>query len=618
MNITIHRGTDQIGGCVTEYEHNGWRLFVDYGEQLPGTSVTTLQIDGLTHGDLSKSALLITHYHGDHVGCIVDLPEELPIFIGKTAKEILEGLSEHLGYVDEKQKALNERLKSVNTFFPGHLLKWGEFQIMPIIMDHSAFDAYAFCIEAGGLKVFHTGDFRTHGFRSGKLPDVIDKYVGKVDYMVCEATNVCRPVNGIKSEHELQKEFIQAFTENKYNVVYLSSTNIDRLFGLYHAAIKANRRFYVDGYQKSIMDIVAGRDKIWGKSRLYRYKEGRERIALQREGDSFRVNDKFINDLSDRGYVIVARGGKRFDELLSRIPSEGRKTYFSMWKGYLDKSKAAYNPTLAESVPDDYEYFHTSGHCDMESLENLVEMLRPKAIIPIHTDSPQKFAELFCDKWPVLIMHDGETFRPIKDCGSDNITARVYACMPLEEDIKLLSNPDNLTVWSLEDRCLGEFQRADEALWALKHAVYAPDRIFGYSVEDDEDLWPYSHKVYDTEFNLLAEYSFGGHYPDDKNWQQECAFKPGDLAYAIYYSTFRVLIPCQVIGPITEEFVKRMYEEDDLAPDTYDEYVDGFNDWDWDAVIVKPLVRIKNQYEELPELITVNRIHLFPLKEKED
>ena len=34
MTITIHRGTDQIGGCFTEYEHNGWRLFVVYGEEL--------------------------------------------------------------------------------------------------------------------------------------------------------------------------------------------------------------------------------------------------------------------------------------------------------------------------------------------------------------------------------------------------------------------------------------------------------------------------------------------------------------------------------------------------------------------------------------------------------
>ena len=55
MTIKIHRGTHQIGGCVTEYEHDGWHLFVDYGEELPGGPKTgDLQVEGLTKGDLSK------------------------------------------------------------------------------------------------------------------------------------------------------------------------------------------------------------------------------------------------------------------------------------------------------------------------------------------------------------------------------------------------------------------------------------------------------------------------------------------------------------------------------------------------------------------------------------
>lgn len=415
MNITIHRGSDQIGGCVTEYEYKGWRLFVDYGEQLPGVPKTTLKIEGLTYGDLSKSALLISHYHGDHVGRIATIPKELPIFMGLTAKEILKAMSEHCGYVDELQKALNARLKSVKTFSPGIEFEWGEMKIMPITMDHSAFDAYAFRIEAGGVSAFHTGDFRTHGLRSSKLPKVIEKYVGRVDYLVCEATNVDRHGKKIKSEYDLQQEFIQAFTENKYNVVYLSSTNIDRLFALYHASLKAMRPFFVDEYQKRIMDIVAGRDRVWGKSSLYNYKDGREPVPLQKEGDDFRVSDKFKESLTHYGYVIIARSNDRFDKLLSRIPSEGRKIYLSMWDGYLDKSKAAFSPTLAQSVPSNYKYSHTSGHCDMESLRNIFEMLNPKSIIPIHTDSPKRFAELFCDKWTVMILRDGETFRTIKD-----------------------------------------------------------------------------------------------------------------------------------------------------------------------------------------------------------
>ena len=45
MKIRIHRGTHQIGGCVTEYEHEGWRLFVDYGEPLPGEDKSDLHIE---------------------------------------------------------------------------------------------------------------------------------------------------------------------------------------------------------------------------------------------------------------------------------------------------------------------------------------------------------------------------------------------------------------------------------------------------------------------------------------------------------------------------------------------------------------------------------------------
>lgn len=412
MNITIHRGTNQIGGCVTEYESNGWRLFVDFGEQLPGApvSVQPLEIEGLTCGDISKSALLITHYHGDHIGKIAELPSKLPIYMGEIAREIASELSEHLSSVNETHAQIAKRLADVETFMPGKQFLFGNFKIMPVITDHSAFDAYAFRIEdAKGLTVFHTGDCRTHGFRSGKLPMVIDKFVGQVDYVVCEATNVKRPEVTQKSEHEIQSEFESAFTENKFNIVYLSSTNIDRLFGLYHAALRAHRPFYVDAYQKRIMDIVAGRDPIWGKSELYQYQKY-EPIVLQLEGNEFRINDKFKDFLTERGYVLIARANARFDKLIEQMPTTNGKKYLSMWNGYVNPSMPAYNPDLAKSLGPNFVPWHTSGHCDMKSLENLIALLNPKAIIPIHTDDPQAFTTLFRDKWPVRLLNDGETF----------------------------------------------------------------------------------------------------------------------------------------------------------------------------------------------------------------
>ena len=164
MKITIHRGTHKIGGCVTEYEYNGWHLFVDYGEELPGSEKSgDLEVEGLTKGDISNSALLITHYHGDHIGCITKLPKDLPIYMGKVGRDIQMGLSDHLKLVDGVHQEMFDRLQTVKTFEPGKPFKWGDFNIMPVTVDHSAFDAYAFKIEADGVSAFHTGDFRTHG-----------------------------------------------------------------------------------------------------------------------------------------------------------------------------------------------------------------------------------------------------------------------------------------------------------------------------------------------------------------------------------------------------------------------------------------------------------------------
>lgn len=98
-----------------------------------------------------------------------------------------------------------------------------------------------------------------------------------------------------------------------------------------------------------------------------------------------------------------------------------------MWNGYLDVSKAAYNPALAKSVGDDYRYMHTSGHCDMKSLDELITELDPKAIIPIHTDNPQALADLFCDKWPVILLNDGEYFAAIRDPWFDITEAKIFA-----------------------------------------------------------------------------------------------------------------------------------------------------------------------------------------------
>jgi len=468
MKIIIHRGTHQIGGCVTEYEYDDWRLFVDYGEELPGGPKSgELEVEGLTKGDTSKSALLITHYHGDHIGSITKLPKELPIYMGGVGREIQKILSNRLKSVSTAHKDMLARLDDVQSFEAGKSFAFGPFKITPIVIDHSAFDAYAFRIEGGGVTVFHTGDFRTHGFRSKKLPEVIKKYVGEVNYVICEGTNVSRPTAASLPEYELQKQFKKTFAKNKSNIVYVSSTNVDRLFALYHAAIAVGRKFIVDNYQMSIMEEVVKRDTMWGKSRLYKFNEDNMPMVLQFENGEFRANNKFKWLLDQTGYVLIARANPLFDDFIERILGE-KKKYLSMWKGYVDPKNEAYNETMAASVGKNYLYMHTSGHCDMDSLNELFQMLHPRAIIPIHTDNPDTFAKLFCKEWPVIVLNDGDSISPFDDRYVDSEYAMVAS--------------------GRKKKCIGYFKCDNDARIALAHTVFGTTNKTRYEIIEEEDM----------------------------------------------------------------------------------------------------------------------------------
>lgn len=613
MKITIHRGTDQIGGCVTEYEHKGYRLFVDYGEQLPGAKTQPLEIEGLTHGDLSKSFLLITHYHGDHIGCITQLSETIPIYIGKVGREIQMTLSRHLSSVDGLQKEVIARLRKAKTFIPGEPFKIGPFAITPIIIDHSAFDAYAFKIEADKVSVFHTGDFRTHGFRSGTLPKVLEKYVGRrVNYLVCEATNISRPDATNVTEPELQRLFEAEFKAHKGNVVYLSSTNIDRLFSLYHAAIRAKRPFYVDAYQKKIMDVVVQGDKLWGKSRLYQYGKYEPEVLQYQKGE-FRINNKFKEFLDSKGYVLIARANHRFDKLIEQIPGEKHK-YLSMWKGYVDESCEAFNPSLAESLGNDYKYMHTSGHCDMKSLNEFFEMLHPTGIIPIHTDHPDDFVHLFCHKWPIIRLHDGESIAPLSWYKDESPDAVILCVKEINDGINVISNESGEECYGLKEVLLGYFRTKEESEFILSRTTYCPDSILGHIVSDDEDFATMVMKSFDAKLKPLVTYTYGGHSPNE--YKEPFAFRKGEKVLAVFQEPYNAVVPSVLIGPVTSESGRQDFEKNDTREyyDKYEDYVKDWDDWQWSSVEVHPLVKLKTDRYQMVDTMVVPRIYLFPYR----
>ncbi|UKI58782.1 MAG: MBL fold metallo-hydrolase [Clostridium sp.] len=70
MKVRIIKGTNQIGGCVTEIiSKESKKFLIDFGSDLDETKELT-QIDGLTYGKSKYDAVFITHSHSDHIGLI--------------------------------------------------------------------------------------------------------------------------------------------------------------------------------------------------------------------------------------------------------------------------------------------------------------------------------------------------------------------------------------------------------------------------------------------------------------------------------------------------------------------------------------------------------------------
>lgn len=387
MKIIIHRGTHQIGGCVTEISTDSSKVFIDFGSDLPHSSTPNPNkaIKGLTVADNTVSALFFTHYHGDHVGRLCDVKVEIPIYMGKTAKVL------YKNYAVRTKSEIIERIDNILTFSPLEKVTVGDITVTPLMVDHSAFDSYMFIIEAEGKRVLHTGDFRLHGFRGNKTLPMLQKYAADIDYIICEATNLSREDTKIVTERDLQKEARKLMQENKYVFVLCSSTNIDRIGAFYHANPKG-RLFICDEYQMLQLTAVRNRHKQYSKfydfSHIYSYGHNLDEL------------------MEKQGFCMIIRQGKIFEQLLKKYKSKS-KVIYSMWSGYLKGDTR--NKELAEFLKD-YEltFLHTSGHASVQDLVELYNTVKPKkGLIPIHGEMPEKFAELLpIDK--LVLLNDGE------------------------------------------------------------------------------------------------------------------------------------------------------------------------------------------------------------------
>jgi ribonuclease J len=409
LTITIHRGTSEIGGSITEISTERHRILIDFGSELsknnqtPGDSemiklVTEKPCDGV----------FFTHYHGDHTGLMNHVPKDIPMYMGDVARRVMLNIKETLKQYDEA--SILKDTNRVKPLVKNITIQVGDIKVTPYFVDHSAYDAYMFLIEAGGKRILHTGDFRTHGRLGKGLFPTLEHYIcnnGKsIDILISEGTMMSRLTEKVMTETEMQKEATKLLKEHRYAFLLCSSTNMDSLAS-FHQAAKANKiPMIANGYivkQCELFTKTAGAfSDIYKFDKIYP-------IQLKHILPDMLSQEEHMKKY---GFLFIVKESEYYQGMMERFRGFNPILIYSMWDGYLDEEREYFKPGLSAMVNKwDSIPLHTSGHATADIIAKVIMIVKPQeAIIPIHTEMASEFMNLPIGKYKdkVLNLMDGE------------------------------------------------------------------------------------------------------------------------------------------------------------------------------------------------------------------
>ena len=392
MKLCIHRGTHQIGGMATEIATVKARILIDMGSELSLDSHFKdhpLSIPGITDANGHWDAVLLTHYHGDHMGQILRIRPEIPLYAGALAQDIMKLSAQH-----HHQDALHERISTMRTFDPGKTLSIGDMKIIPFSIDHSAVDSYFFLICAEGKRLLYTGDFRLHGIRHKGMEKLL-KRIGHVDILVTEGTTLSRSSRPALTEWDLPKQLKQYLTQYKYVFVLCSTTNLDRIFAFANA-VPRGKYCLGDAYQTELVKTVSDHWCLTGSSPVSDFYHMPKMSVY---------GENILSQFQEQGGLFFVRGTDYFKNIIQQVGKSQSLMIYSMWDGYRTQAGSSIPDFL--SLTGHWERLHTSGHATPDAIQTLIDAVTPDIVIPMHTDAQNKISSL-CGNAKVLLPTDNE------------------------------------------------------------------------------------------------------------------------------------------------------------------------------------------------------------------
>jgi len=419
-------GMGEIGKNMYVYGYKDDILVVDAGLKFPeeemfGIDYVIPNISYLTENHEKVRAIFLTHGHEDHVGA-------LP-FVLKQLKVPVYGTRLTLGLLKNKldEHNVDADLKEVRA---GEVVTIGTFKVQCVHMNHSIPDSIGLAIKTPVGTIFHSGDFKLDQTPvDGRVTDyyALTKLGQEgVLALLSDSTNANRP-GYTKSERDVGKVLDDIFAKIKGRAIVATfASNIHRLQQVFDTAARFGRKVAVVG--RSMVSNVTTAVELG--------------YLVYPKGILVEVEE--INRLPADQVVIISTGSQ--GEPLSGLTrmASGSHSRLSIVPGdtvILASTPVPGNEKLVSRVIDGltragaqviYQGIldvHVSGHASREELKLLINMLRPKFMVPIHGEYRHqaafgKLAQLMgYDSSAVLTAENGDVVEFASD--SANIAGKV-------------------------------------------------------------------------------------------------------------------------------------------------------------------------------------------------
>lgn len=315
-------------------------------------------------------------------------------------------------------------------------LSLGPFRVEAFPVDHSIPGACAFAVDTPEGLVVYTGDLRRHGRWNGHTEAFLRSLEGReVFLLLVEGTRLgsrgkAYTENQVKANlHDLLAQYHGAPI-----AVDFAPRNLERLLSTLEVAEALERSLVVTPKDAYLLWGLSEADPFWGSvlSRVRVLKEGKAR----REGwEEVLWNEVQSNPISpeeiarDPGAYLLAFGFYDIQRLLDLRLLEGQlgrkgKTGIyvfsnSYWAdqeqildlrvllNWLEALDFRLYPEVLASLPQEAAEvdnpYHTSGHAPEGDLVEVVKRLKPRYLIPVHTERPERWGEVVGEGVRVLL-----------------------------------------------------------------------------------------------------------------------------------------------------------------------------------------------------------------------